>query len=558
MGRGVFIVLFLCAGSSAFSEHPTTWRGRAQSLGRFLWESTLPNFNFRYENEPLALKHVSLFGRVPFEGTSLERFSIPTPALKAYRLLEDVGLPTLRTLKVLFLPGMPVRLESKVDRLLREGVKRDLSEEELSKLEKYGQRERFERHRAAVTHQKPCAKWMGRLSTGVGAAGTWAFRGVAALSALHATRMLADAGSTPSIDEYLKNPRYAPKPDEIQFWSETTPPHLAVRVRDKVYSYGVSHLTATTPEEYLRTRELGAIRLRILELYANEDTLDPETREELHRLFPKEDFVLEADDGAHRDSSGRFLDWAALRLGADKLERSIQVVSRRIGEKEVDRLRRKLEMLRGVEYANETMVNDCATMVCRETGLWNPLRDSLPGTLITTLSAQRVLDPSITDVFEIEADAPHKRKRHIIRNAYINYLEGSLGVSSSWYNLPARAVFDFTKKEKDRQWWTPVGQQVLAEYKTESEKENANDGRVILFKRRARQIAALTAESKDVREAKEAFLEVIKDHFDAEIAHAKEIEEFPQAEQKEVLMAKYRLEFLESARSEILETVGAK
>lgn len=499
-------------------EAPPRTQLHAPGAFRRLADATLPKINFWYETDR-ALGDVKLFGVKLVSRPDLASRRIPKRLVQAYRLAEDLGNPTLRSL----FPGLLSRLESPVDTVLREANGRELTKDEADLLDLYRARQRHRRETnchsnfAAITSKYP------KTASTIGALAKFAPRGalgaIAGLSALHAWRIANDPAAIVSVEKYLEDPEYAPGEDEVTLLVESTPvPHLAIRIGDKVYSYGTEQLSASRVEQYLLAEEL--------QQWAKDN-----------QTWPKVEEVGSV--------TGAFMG-----LKSGPLARSVQAVTLKIGREKVIALKRKLEASRGKSYDNRTLVNDCSTMICREIGLWNPLVDPAPGLVVTTLSAQRGFNPSVRRVFQIDRRNDGRGTTNAYRNAFINYLEGLAHVYSLGINLPQRIAVEL-KGDEGRQWWPKDAEHVFAEYRRDAENAVLLDARVDMFTRRALALGKIrTAES--FPKQRTTFLNVWDKYMNDELAKIDFEEASPDAEFKEILFHRYKREAFRVARARIL------
>lgn len=188
--------------------------------------------------------------------------------------------------------------------------------------------------------------------------------------------------------------KIGPKPDEIQLLNTLSPlPHLAIRIGDQVYSYGIDQMKVWPVMEYL--------------------SLDPIARR-----------AAKKNSGKSSDSGNLF----------DIIHpASIQATTIKLGANDVKKLQAYLEAQNNKIYLNKTGVNDCATMVIRalkqNTKLDDPflrLIDSSPSQITMSLAALKAMgDNRITKIQTILQTQTDRTDWHKLRNAWENKIESS-------------------------------------------------------------------------------------------------------------------------------------
>jgi hypothetical protein len=206
-------------------------------------------------NRPVqAVKKVSQF----VEGQSGPVFHFKNEdglAKQTLRLAEDVANPSLRTL----FPGLLNHLDSPTTAIFRKQWRKpnyDPSPEEKTILQKYGALELFEAKKDFMAKHP---KWSATRKF-LGDAFSVAAKAIWLLALNNTAQQLSGSKDCVDNEKYSTDPKCGPADDEVQLLVETVPfPHMAIRVGDRVYSYGVSHVQVTSASEYVLARELDEI-----------------------------------------------------------------------------------------------------------------------------------------------------------------------------------------------------------------------------------------------------------------------------------------------------------
>ena len=125
------------------------------------------------------------------------------------------------------------------------------------------------------------------------------------------------------------------------------------------------------------------------------------------------------------------------------LPRSVQVVTLKLTPEEKANLRRDLELSMGMRYTNETMVNDCGTMIVRALRRHTSINvprylDAFPNTIAMHFALRKALgDSQVGDFAQVAIDQADRPMQHLVRNLYINIMEAKVFL----YLLPQNAYF---------------------------------------------------------------------------------------------------------------------
>jgi hypothetical protein len=278
--------------------------------------------------------------------------------------------------------------------------------EDLEILRRYGAEAAFEK-RSALLAKNP--KWFRTLRI---ADRTYRW-GVAALGAVAIALAVEQSalGDEPpvDIDAFLADPKNRLLPNQIQLLNETIPfPHLAVRIGDVVYSYGVSHMTSQPIGAYLRSHQpqgdgSGGFFSRQRSVQVVTLDLAPDETAKIQRHF--------------RDQDGRAYDFEAIQSEMNP---------------EYRELRRHLSLQEKKKYENVTLVNDCASMVVRALNLQTSMRvptaiDPSPSSILMYLGAEKMLgNPRVKSIRLVKGSRDQSPVLQLLRNAYVNAREARL------------------------------------------------------------------------------------------------------------------------------------
>jgi hypothetical protein len=238
--------------------------------------------------------------------------------------------------------------------------------------------------------------------------------------------------NTETFDSFLSSQNSYENPI-VQILVETTPfPHAAIRIGDRVYSYGVSHMTSSSIYEYLASP------------------------------------ITEVPPTAMK--SALQMELSAIWSAAS--QRSVKAVDLHLDPQVVLQMRRELELSTAKTYKNITGVNDCATMIARilsrDTGLKIPTAlDPYPITAAAYLSLRSVLgDPRIGKTTML-ISAGSNAQALLARNTWISLIEAKTMLKLLPLSLSQRVYFDLDQKNDELEYYGPTVQAELQKWKTD-------------------------------------------------------------------------------------------
>ncbi|MBL7663679.1 MAG: hypothetical protein JNM93_00995 [Bacteriovoracaceae bacterium] len=262
------------------------------------------------------------------------------------------------------------------------------------------------------------------------------------LSALSITIYELLQNEAESKEEFLQSEASALKRNQVQLLENTTPfPHIALRINNTVYSYGVTHMTATPVQYYMNTQ-----------MFTNE-----------YGRKEKEEKLNSAER-----SSNELAKTVAPLL--DKyLDESYIVTTIQLTNEEYVRLQTYYESNVGKRYKNYTMVNDCGSMIGRafnsQTDFYIPqIVDASPGQFSMYLAMsknfgdERVISSKI--VMGENTKAPNT---HMVQNLIMTGMESNLFMRMFVFNQGWRVTMDLFETPETIQFHEEATKSVLDE-----------------------------------------------------------------------------------------------
>ncbi len=264
------------------------------------------------------------------------------------------------------------------------------------------------------------------------------------------------------------------KSNQIQIIVNEAPfPHLAIRIGDKVYSYGVEKMTSTFWKEYFSSKNLReALKKRG---YIDEEKSEEETN-----------FYVNKIDKWFKN----------VRLLPD----SVILINISLTDEEVSNLNTYLTYQVGKYYQNITGSNDCATMIARALHKNTSLRipyiiDASPNQIAMYFSMKKrlqedergkaywndkwILEPRVDQIFQMATQDENKKLYHSFRNLYLSIIE-SRTFSNFFYELRSVRLYldinydndqniDFYGNEDDSiQWWNEFNKAEIKKWEEEA------------------------------------------------------------------------------------------
>ncbi len=274
--------------------------------------------------------------------------------------------------------------------------------------------------------------------------------------------LLTHSKSLLSFEEFGTNPVHRLKDDEVALLVETCPyPHTAIAIGDRVYSFGRTRLQVFPLAQYLKQHEFNEYFTQVKKMWQERSSLPLEERLAFEK-YVKENFAEQkletTNDASEKGSLQKSFDWAYENNFLCK-DRSIQVLVLALGKDRVAEIARKLENNRGINYPNETLVNDCSTESLKTLGLENFLYDAYPGTALNILHAQGKLGLApvpVRRLLQLSESPDVNGKLRVARNYAVNAIEAGVW-SSPLYSLP-KMLKRVTKEQTGEtlQEWSPA------------------------------------------------------------------------------------------------------
>lgn len=242
--------------------------------------------------------------------------------------------------------------------------------------------------------------------------------------------------NTVSTKDYVTAAQVISNVPTVQVLIETTPfPHTAIRIGNKVYSYGTTHMNAVSVAEYFREE-------------------------------PKN--LRQDNQQGLRDD--------AITFSRNLAARSVRVIDLRLQPNEVYKLRTQLELETAKHYKNVTGVNDCATMIARalkeNSNVKIPIvLDAYPTTMGSYLTLRHLLgDDRVGNTSMIIQNTSLKRA-YLARNTWIAAMEAKVMLSILPVSVSRRVYFDFTTETQDISYYDPKISEQIASWKAEVNNE---------------------------------------------------------------------------------------
>jgi hypothetical protein len=233
--------------------------------------------------------------------------------------------------------------------------------------------------------------------------------------------------NTISIEEHVKKHKLN-SDTQVQLIIENFPlPHTSIRVGNKVYSFGFTHLDGSSRDVFLQSRKFSPMA-KADPNASSLETLGPDFYNALGQ-FPVSKALIES--------------------------RSVRVITfGNLPSNEVIALRERLETEIGMSYDNRTGVNDCNTMAIRrmrdtmpsvqdKLSSVLPLIDAIPSSTSTVLAFQTYFNDETPDSklpyvkMELVMLDPYQNKSwHQFVDSYMGILEGKFLLNTMF--LPSR------------------------------------------------------------------------------------------------------------------------
>ena len=318
------------------------------------------------------------------------------------------------------------------------------------------------------------------------------------------------------------NPTNSNGDHQVEILAETTPfPHVALQVGNQVYSYGVKTMTISPVQEYLgRSTE-------------------------------------QADPNAN----------SALRA-AEKVSRSVQVMTLNLTPDEVQQLTRDLNLAKNKDYNNITWVNDCSSMVFRALRRHSNIEmpttiDPSPGNVIMYLAALKDLGAKnnqqqqlVDSISQIDFSPSGSSVGRTLGNVWINRIEGSLYLGNLIFMAPLRWQMDIQHqmhqifspqttdelaRNDDQQQWSAQAQAELAKFEQDAQLNVDNYAEITLIKTMI-QNGHKDAKTKEFTEY----------YFNKYISEAKQQMASPDIQLETYKVLEYTIQILEQQKAQFL------
>ncbi len=462
----------------------------------------------------------------------------------------------------LLLPGLWQRPWSRVDRILRRQAfdpDYEPTAEEWESLTLLKRDKAFLERRAFLTdHPRWAAfRW------GTGKLSKAAFIALYGLLGNHLHYLLNENNIVSAEDYLLDSEDSKLEEDEIQIWESLVPhPHSAIRVGNKIYTYGQTHLRAYSTQEYLKMfllrTEVAKLKAEASNLGIPLETLKENARKRGIPPAMLDDKHDEEETDPESINSASVVGNVYTLLGLDTLPPSMNVVTIKVGKETAHEIKRELELQVGKRYQNITYMNDCSTMALRKAGFHNRLYDASPGLSTMILAAMKTEgDPRIGRIFQVAVGYDPHSKTHLARNLELNLLESSLYLKSFLMNQTGRAIIDIDvakNGDKALEWYDPQIQEMIDGWKFSARESFVKDRTFILLGMQAARTGKASTDAE-----KKIFLEKVNAYFLKKETENKDIldpQKSPYVHKKDVAYATYWLEMQSELKAELLRKAG--
>ncbi len=340
-----------------------------------------------------------------------------------------------------------------------------------------------------------------------------------------------------SLDDYLNNSAYEIKDNQIHIINDTVPfPHTAIRIGDRVYSYGQTHMSSMPLTEYLRHREIQELLRRRLNSEDSSSGSQSSAEDKLSKLFTKS--------------------------GLAKLHQSVQVFTINLSAEEVLDLKRYLIKQTGKRYKNITLINDCTTMALRaiesNTSLSRiRLIDASPTQTGLYFSLRKTLgDTRFGPVYQVAIDAPEEPFQHLLRNTWLNVVESKLFIRFFHLNQAQRTYLELKYDDEDLQSYSdPAIEMIFEQWKQEAINLVLKDPQMEIFweKIKNRQERPQDYSANDHAQLRRS----IGEYMQEKVSLAKEDRHERHNDLRSLTLSQYRWETLMTETKKMLATLDA-
>lgn len=333
-----------------------------------------------------------------------------------------------------------------------------------------------------------------------------------------------------SLDTYQTDSRYELGKTDIQIVNDVIPfPHTAVRIGEKIYSYGQTHIMANSVTEYLREKEIAQL---------------------MEQRYGKANEIVGPDTVSASVENFLMVPFQPVIKRVAKLPRTTQIVTLHLTPEAYAKLKSKMEMSIGKRYYNNTMVNDCATMFTRAlyeaTGIEVPeIIDSFPGFLAMYFAFQKSLkNPIVGDILQVSVDPKQNSNGLWWRDFYLNAMELKVWREFFVMNMAMRFKVDATKSSSQLQYYEPETQKMFQKWQHETIRELNNLDAIFILRERIQKFKKLPLSSPDRPRVAEELRRSVVLLLEPEVQMARAIEENPLADMLDRMPAGIKVEWL--------------
>lgn len=361
---------------------------------------------------------------------------------------------------------------------------------------------------------------------------------------------LSAPGALVPANEFLAASEQRLGTKQVRIYNETVPfPHMAIEMGGVVYSYGQTHMRTTAVREYLLADDINRM---MRERFGA--TNEPKT-------WVEKGFAL---------------------TGLSHLNRSVQMITLNLTQEQHDQLKRNLELATGKAYRNITFSMDCATMIVLALkgvdAVYIPeIIDASPSVVMMYLAALKSLgalnadgQPLVGEIQQVSSEAVQNPDLHVLRNLYINAMEGQLFTVLLPYNAVPRVYLEARYGKDGFQYWNPEVRAVIESWQNtvDDDLRNSDVGQQLaVLREKALELgrAAMAlgnpatrtefspspADSDEWQTKRHRFYEVVEYFIAREQKLDSERLQSPETAFEDIMRAAYRHEALASAKQEL-------
>ncbi len=357
-----------------------------------------------------------------------------------------------------------------------------------------------------------------------------------------------------SITEYLDRAPLAE--DEIQIIVDQSPfPHLALRLGQEIFSYGVEQMTAIPYSQYLLSatfQEWLQNRGHVKDKKGDEEALKVKEKMSDEELIELSKTLVKVNP---KLASAFFIKgkWRYIV----ELPHSANIFTLKIDPKERLYLKDYLERQRNKDYFNVTGINDCASMIVKalkkSTSINLPWSiDASPNQLGMWLNSLHSFgDPLVKKSELIMTQRPEKGKFHALRNSMIASIENKVFIKYFPIMKSIRLFYEVSRSEDEFQWYSEAELAQMDKWYDEVKKELANNVFIAIASQQIRDFERKDLLTKEEQIKYERAVNVLLDEIEILKKDAEDKINTVGLQYETIIKAEYQLELLKIQKQEL-------